>query len=76
MNQNDIIDLIPLPDADDDTIITIKPPFNACFDNLRIIQKHVNQARNLLPDCLKNCDHIIANQGVDKIMSYFQRNGI
>ncbi len=76
IEENVQIDLVPLPKTDDDTIITVKPPFNACFDDMPLLSKHVTYARTKLPDRLQRCKHIIANKGVSKINALFNLNGM
>ena len=75
IQNNQIIDLVPYPKTDDDTIITVKPEFEACFDNLSLLTKRIDQARTTCPDRLRRCKHIIANKGVPKVGALFNKNG-
>eukprot|EP01083_Nonionella_stella_P189052 698262_1 len=70
LDKNGRINMVPYPDTDEDTITSVRPPFNHIFENHKI-EKEIQEARNLLPKRLREKKHIIAKKGDKKINILF-----
>ena len=71
-----MVHMLKTPEYSNEDIVSVKPPFNHVFDDLKVLRARIEEARLELPTFLKRKQHIIASRGVSKLKFQFCKNGL